>query len=369
MNKYNTKLRSLGALLGMVFLTLAASFSLITPASADDFLYIGDGADDSVKRFDASTGNYLGNFVAPGSGGLEGPRGIIFLEGRLLVVNQNVFEDFAGEILRYRDNGSFLNALVPCNPPLGRITCDLDAPFIPRGLIRGLEDTVLVADLYSIGVNFQPPGHVKEINAKTGEFLRNFDTTGFTAPFFPRGIVRGPDGLIYVSVIGSLDPADPNFDPISGYILRFNPRTGRLVDTFVNNPTDSSGNSLGSGCAKHLHRPEGLVFGPDNNLYVTSFRADANDNDKVLVFNRKGQCLGQKTIALDEAGQQRSFAQALLFGPNNRLFVPMNNTGEVRRYNVKTKTYDIFIPADGDLGNPWFMTFGETNPSTLKYGH
>jgi DNA-binding beta-propeller fold protein YncE len=362
----NIKLRKpsgLRLLISMVLLGVAVVLSVIAPPSRADSLYIGDGGDDSVKRFDASTGKYLGNFVAPGSGGLEGPRGMVISQGNLIVVNQNVLEDFAGEILRYQKNGSFLDALVPCNPPLGRITCDPNAPFIPRGLIRGLGDTILVADLFSIGVNFQPPGHVKEINAKTGEFLRNFDTTGFTAPFFPRGIVRGPDGLIYVSVIGSLEPSDPDFDPLSGYILRFNPRTGKLLDTFVSNPADIPG----SGCNQHLHRPEGLVFGPDNNLYVTSFRANAGDTDKILVFNRKGQCLDQKTIVLDEVEKPRSFAQSLLFGPKDRLFVPMNNTGEVRRYNVKTKTYDIFIPAGGNLENPWFMTFGETNPSTLKY--
>jgi DNA-binding beta-propeller fold protein YncE len=384
MNKNNTKLRSLGVLLGMVLLTLAASFSLITPASADDFLYIGDGGDDSVKRFDARTGNYLGNFVAPGSGGLEGPRGMIFSKGSLLVVNQNVLEDFAGEILRYRNNGSFLNALVPCNPPLQRITCDPNAPFIPRGLIRGLGNTVLVADLFSIGANFQPPGHVKEINAKTGEFIRNFDTTGFTSPFFPRGIVRGPDGLIYVSVIGSLEPTDPNFDNLSGYILRFNPRTGKLVDTFVNNPAGNTG----SGCTQHLHRPEGLVFGPDNKLYVTAFRANANDNDKVLVFNRNGSCVDQINLAPSESqvgANGRAFAQALLFGPEGRLFIPINgpvagvsgpvtsiHAGEVRRYNVRTKTFSIFVPSaanGGSLQQPWYLTFGETNPSTLKYDH
>jgi hypothetical protein len=365
-------------------LAVTIGFGLNMPVHADS-LYIGDGGDDSVKRFDASTGKYLGNFVVPGSGGLEGPRGLIFLKGSLLAVNQNTNENFAGEILRYRNNGSFVNALVPCNPPLGRpldqAPCDPNNPFIPRGLIRGLGDTLLVADLFSKGVNaFEPPGHVKEINAKTGKFIRNFDTIGFTAPFFPRGIVRGPDGLVYVSVIGSLDPSDPNFDNLSGYILRFNPRTGKLVDTFVNNPTDSTGNSLGIGCAQHLHRPEGLVFGPDNNLYVTSFRSGPDDADKILVFNRNGQCLDQKTIVLDEVGQPRAFAQALLFGPKGRLFVPINNqaslppdnpfTGEVRRYNIRTKIFDIFVPSvanGGTLLNPWYLTFGKTDPETLEY--
>lgn len=359
MNNNMNKKKSLTRLIGLFFLISAISLSVQA-----DSLYIGDGGDNSVKRFDASAGTFQGNFVAPGSGGLSGPRGVIFLQGRLLVVNQNALTDDFGEILRYRRNdGAFTDALIPCNPPLGRLTCNPDGPFIPRGLIRGLGDTILVADLFSQGANFQPPGHIKEVSSKTGAFVRNYDTTGFNAPFFPRGIVRGPDGLIYVSVIGSLDPEDPAFDPLSGYILRFNPRSGKLVDTLVSNPADNP--SL--GCTQHLHRPEGLVFGPDNNLYVTSFRANSGDIDRILVFNRKGQCLANKTIELDVAGQDRSFAQALVFGPKGRLFVPMNNTGEVRRYNVNSKTYDIFVAAGGELQNPWFLTFGDTNPRTLKY--
>src|SRR5262249_21550108 len=55
-----------------------------------DTLYIGDGNDNTVKRFDASTGAYEGTFVTSGSGGLNGPRGIIFRnDGQLLLVDQN----------------------------------------------------------------------------------------------------------------------------------------------------------------------------------------------------------------------------------------------------------------------------------------
>jgi hypothetical protein len=96
----------------MVLLWVVLGF-MASLAHADS-LYVGDGDDDSVKRFDARTGKYLGNFVAPSSGGLEGPRGMIFSKGSLLVVNQNASANFAGEILRYRNNGSFLNALVAC---------------------------------------------------------------------------------------------------------------------------------------------------------------------------------------------------------------------------------------------------------------
>jgi hypothetical protein len=66
-------------------------------------------------------------------------------------------------------------------------------------------------------------------------------------------------------------------------------------------------------------------------------------------------------------------SQALLFGPHGKLFVPITIAipgaalaGEVRRYDVRTKTYDVFVAA-GTLAPPWFLTFGKTDPATLAY--
>src|SRR5262249_49798801 len=144
---------------------------------------------------------------------------------------------------------------------------------------------------------------------KTGAFLGTLDFTGFNAEVHPRGIAFGPDGLLYVSVVGNLALGKV----LPGYIVRFNPHTGRFFDIFTSNQA--------SGCAGDLHRPEGLTFGPDGKLYVTSFRANPDDTDKILIFNgTTGQCLDK--IDLDQVGPLRAFAQALLFGPGGRLFVP-----------------------------------------------
>src|SRR5262249_25652399 len=151
--------------------------------------------------------------------------------------------------------GVSLGALVPCNPALGR-ACDSDAPFGPRGLIRGLGHTLYVADLGHFVT-----GRVAQFDTETGMFLGDLDTTGFTGGFYPRGIVLGPDDFLYVSVVGNL----PKGDGLTGYVLRFDPHTGSFVDVFTSN--------LAAGCAAHLHRPEGLVFGPDRRLYVTAFQA------------------------------------------------------------------------------------------------
>jgi glucose/arabinose dehydrogenase len=146
-----------------------------------------------------------------------------------------------------------------------------------------------------------------------------------------------------------------------GFILRFS-KNGNFRNVFSSN--------LASGCAVHLHRPEGLAFGPDGNLYVTSFGDPTNpsDTDKILVFNSNGQCL--RAINLWLPGQERVFAQALLFGPNGRLFVPLTNIGGVRRYDVSpcgNDRFDDFVPRGTLAGQPWFLTFGSTNPSTLAY--
>jgi len=94
---------------------------------------------------------------------------------------------------------------------------------------------------------------------------------------------------------------------------------------------------------------------------------------------------------LDEVSndpQARAFAQALLFGPEGLLYVPITgsgpfitgppntpfgySTGAVRRYNVRTRkrvTPDFVLPflQQGPLQQPWYLTFGKTDPATLAY--
>ena len=318
-----------------------------------DVLNIGDQSDNTIKQFDAITGAYLGSLVSPGSGGLNGPRGLIYgTPGVLLVVNQNAdtTPPINGEVLRYNSqNGQPLGALVPTSSP--------KAPFAPRGMVEK-NNVVYVANLQD-AVDLTSNGEVKEYDATSGNFLGNLFPSGFTAQFNPRAAVFGPDGKLYVT-------AFQTSNPLAGYVVKFDTTTGSSSIVAFNN----GDNKKDPGEIQDLHRPEGLTFGPDGNLYVTGFRADKNDNDKILILDGTSGALKDE-IALDQVHQPRSFAQAIEFGPSGRLFVPISgngpDTGSVRSYDVTTKTYTTFVAPGGPLAIPWYLTFGKTDPATLAY--
>jgi DNA-binding beta-propeller fold protein YncE len=347
----------------------------ITTSSRADVLYVGDVSDNTVKGFNANSGKYTGVFVTSGSGGLIGPNGLIFSPRRqptLLVANQNAFLDIPGEILAYHGvNGMFLKALIPHTDP--------NTPFAPRGIVL-YKNKLYVASFESGEEPLPLPGYLQAFT-QDGVFLTNLNPpANFSVEFHPRGVVIGPDGLLYASNAPSLSPGFPGLG-LHGQILRFDPLRldveGSLAfkDVFVSDVEMIP--SATSTCHCDLNRPDGLVFGPDGNLYITSFRANPEDNDKILIFQgpggvNPGAYVGR--IDLDVAGQPRAFAQALLFGPDGFLFVPISgngpDTGAVRRYNVATRQVTDFVPPSvkgGPMGAPFYLTFGRTDPATLAY--
>jgi WD40 repeat protein len=317
---------------------------------ATDVLNVGDQGDNTIKQFDANTGAYLRTLVGTDAG-ILGPRGIINgSSGKLLVVNQNVGTTINGEVLRFNSqNGQFLGALVPSSSP--------DAPFAPRGMV--VKDNVAYVANFQDGDDITLSGEVKEYDANNGNFLGTLFPGNFTTQWNPRGVVFGPDGQLYVSSYqtGNL---------LAGYVVKFDTATGASSIVAFNN----GDNKKDPGETQDLHRPEGLTFGPDGNLYVTSFRADKNDNDRILILDGSSGSLKDQ-IALDQAREPRSFAQAIEFGPDGKLFVPISGngpkTGSVRSYDVMTKTYTTFVAPGGPLVAGWFLSFGKTDPATLAY--
>ena len=328
-----------------LFLSLAAAAALLgalgpQSARADDVLYIGDGGDNTIKSFNATTGAFQAASDGPVISGLAGPRGLVKSGGELLVVNQNVNLPIPGEVLRYSAaTGAFLGALISAT--------DKDAPFAPDGLVLGLDDDLFIGNVTT--ANGRSHGELVRYSSD-GTFLSASRAKGFqNKDFHVRGVVVGPDDLLYVSV-RSLKTG------LGGAVLRFN-ADGSFLDVFVED----------DGGFGRLNRPDGLVFESDGCLYVTSFRAAPGDTDSIRIYNPAGGFVSKIDLH-NGTTDPRVFAQSLLFGPSGKLFVPLNNTGEVRSYNSPTTgDYGVFVAPGGPLLGPVYMTFGQTDPSTLSY--
>ena len=373
-------LRFTAAAAGVALVTFGVT---ITHARADerDTLYVSDSGANTVQAFDAATGFSKGTLV-PAVGQpnpFQSPLGLVFHDDDLLVVNQNVNEPIPGEILSFdKETGILVRKIVPALLKNGKL--NLDAPFAPRGMVFW-RDRIVVAtftdDFTSVPTNPTPAqGSVREYTESGRLILPTMMAPLPANTFHPRGVVIGPDGLIYAS-------NSPRLNGPHGQVFRFDPVERKFVDTFVDNS-----DATAKDCTANLNRPEGLVFGPDGRLYVTTFRASGadpvkQDSDAILIFEgpdgpHPGACVDQ--INLDPPGTvspNRAFAQALLFGPHGDLFVPITgngpDTGAVRRYDVRTHKFTNIVQPNaapvhpGPLLQPFYLTFGRTDPATLSY--
>jgi DNA-binding beta-propeller fold protein YncE len=329
-----------------------------------DTLYVGDGGDNTVKSFNAKSGtNDKGKTFVPETdpeSPLSGPSifGLLVAGGELIVVNQNNGTQFPGDIQQFLlRTGKFAGFLVDKDDP--------NAPFIPHAAVL-LNGVLYVCNITGNAADPAEPGAIY-VFAGNGDFLGKLAPPPYlpnlSKRFFPRGIVLNPrDGLLYVSNC-------PNFTRAAGpgnggQVLKFDPSTLQFKGVFI----DDTGGVGG------LNRPDGLVFGPHGNLYVTSFRfnsipLDPAAVDSIRVYDRFGRFL--ESILLYNRDEPRAFAQAILFGPDGKLFVPISGggplTGEIRQYDVRTKKYDIFVKG-GILESPQYLTFGRTDSATLAYG-
>ena len=309
-------------------------------------------------------GSPLGVFVLPGSNDLDGPRGIIRLGDRLLVASQNQSKDgVAGQILRYKlFDGRPDGAFVPSGPK---------SPFTADGIIywRG----VVYASDISISdtpIENLPPGRLLAYDAKTGKLLREFNPNTFPSnfpfpiKFHPRGLVIGPNGLLYVASLPDVQP-NPALR-LGGQILVFDPETFDFLGVFIND----------AGGPNALNRPDGLVFGPDGKLYVTSFRASPDDSDSIRIYDghtgvsltksistrllrHRTRALSRKALSLVPAASSSLPSPAAT--PDHRPSPDLRCEDE----DVRRDSHDYRrSPNPASL---WYLTFGKTNPGTLAY--
>ncbi|HEY71239.1 MAG TPA: DUF11 domain-containing protein, partial [Anaerolineae bacterium] len=197
----------------------------------DGNVYVSGWLSSNVVRYDPTTGAYIDEFVAAGSGGLTMATGMAFgPDGNLYVADAN-----NRNVLRYNGTtGAFIDEFV---------TAGLGGLDEAEGMTFGPDGNLYVSDYTSAAV-FRYDGN-------TGAFIDVFVTSGSGGLANAEDLTFGPDGNLYVASDGG------------SRVLRYNGATGAFIDVFV---TSGSGGLLYA---------MGVTFGPDGNLYVSSFGTDS----------------------------------------------------------------------------------------------
>lgn len=129
-------------------------------------------------------------------------------------------------------------------------------------------------------------------------------------------------------------------------ILRYDEKTGAFIDTFV---TSGSGG---------LTRAVGLAFGPDKNLYVTTFNTD-NPSENASVLRYSGETGSFINTFVSAASGNLSHPTNLSFAPDNNLYVADLVNKGIQRFDGKTGALiDTFVPAGSNGRNFSSLTFG-----------
>jgi WD40 repeat protein len=240
-------------------------------------LFVGNGG---VQEYNGTTGAFIANFVPYGSAGLTTPYGLVFgPNGNLFVSSRFSGPGQLGQILEF--NGT-------TGAPVGSgifVQGSTAALHDPLGLTFGPNGSLFVVDGYT--------GNVLQFDGTTAAFDGVF-TAGNSDLIGPVGLTFGPNGNLFVTG-GVRRAPGPN-----GEVLEYDGTTGAFITAFV---------AAGSG---GLNGPQSLAFGPDGNLFVTSY--DANNGGNVLVYDGATGAFDRVFIPAGSGGLNGP--NGLVFGPN-----------------------------------------------------
>lgn len=260
-------------------------------------LYVSSRNTNSVKLYNGATGAYLGNFVAPGTGGLLAPQEVAFgYDGHLLVSarGNNAILKFDGA------TGEYLGPFTTGYP--------LDEP---TKMTFGPDSMLYVSQWGRF------KGNVVRFNGRTGEYG---DLA--TSSRLDRGMAHAWDasGTMYLASFGTQD------------IRRFAP-DGTDLGVFI-----SGGDLTGA---------VNLWFGADSNLFVVDWTYGG--------IRRYDGATGS-SLGVFVSGMARS--EGFAFGPDSLLYVCDWQNNQIRRYNATTGVAVNIFATEGGLLQPNSLVFG-----------
>ncbi len=368
-------------------------------------LLIGNTRGDNVLQFNAATGEFVSQFIAPRTSGLSDPDTLLYGPD----VNGDGFNDLyiasgaefgnsgafgAASVLVYDGlSGTFIKALVQDN---AATTTDETGGLIrPYGIAFGPDDNLYVSSFRS--------DKILRYNGTTGAFIDVFASGNGTANGLngPNGLLF-VDGKLYVTTQGSVADAagnisflfdsqilrydslvagatpvvfapQPTPDPTSfGFVSflglavgrngdlyasdfangvrRYNLTTGALVESLSTNYTGTtpSSNFIGS-----------LAFGATGDLYVAGFDVNTEIGAVIRYDGSSGSPVAPFTTLVAPNSRQRSIG--LTFASNSDTFLVGNTRGDnVYQFNAQTGELikEFIAPRVGGLVDPDTLLYG-----------
>jgi hypothetical protein len=313
------------------------------------------------------TGAFIDQFDPHNLGNLKSPTGGVFGPDGNLYVTSGVFLRNNHKVLQYNGTtGEFLRVFASQN-----LTS-------PRGVLFGPD-----GNLYAANGNSEAdddPASVERFDGKTGAFLDYFVAPNSGGLEHPSYMVFGPNG----KTDGKLDLYVGSAH--EGSVLRYDGTTGTFKGVFV------------SAASGGLDSPQGMLFGTDGNLYVASGNWFAGSNGPyypkefppgaVLRYEGPASANPGAFLGTFISGGTGGLANpaGMVFGPDasgdgkadlyiancvqsgNGDLIAEPGTSNVLCYDAVTGTFlGAFVTPESGLRFPSFLTFTETDPTTLNY--
>ncbi|GAB4211247.1 MAG: hypothetical protein OHK0012_03360 [Synechococcales cyanobacterium] len=187
--------------------------------------------------------------------------------------------------------------------------------------------------------------NVVRFDIDTGAFIGEFIPAGSGGLSDPDTLLLGPDangdGRSDLYVASGALPGNAGGEGASS-VLRYDGVTGAFIDAFVQDDPATATDETGG-----LHRPYGMAFGPDGDLYVSSFRTD-----EILVYDGDNGAFKSVFATGNAAAGGLNGPNGLLFAPDGSLLVTTQGSvagsfdlglpSQLLRYDLVTATATVF---------------------------
>ncbi|WP_413166530.1 hypothetical protein ACL6C3_07430 [Capilliphycus salinus ALCB114379] len=325
----------------------ALAFPALNAFPSQAALLVGNSEGNNILLFDEQNGDFLGEFIAPGTGGLLAPDDLTFgPDGNLYITSGTTPETSA--VYRFDGmTGEFIDIFASGN-----------GLFRPYGAAFGPDGYLYVASFLS--------DEILRFDGMTGAFVDVF-ASGNGQPGGlngPDDLLFGPDGRLYVTTQGSV-ATNGQADLSAGLpsqVLSFDLTT--KTSTVFAEPTPSPD---GSGFVSLL----GLALGPEEDLFVSDFANDIRRYDL-----ETGDLVSVLSTNYTGTVPSNNFIGNLTFDPNNILYTvgfdfTNNNFGAILRYDGITgeplpsvgNSGAVFVPTNDKLLRPIGITFTAQLPA------